>query len=193
MILLVGGYGESPLVQETFRNKFANLQIIIPQDCNLAVMKGAVLYGHNPLSISARILRFSYGIRVKSRFDPEVHPWKLHYVDPDGASLCRGTFSELISKNTKVSSTGIVLHRKLFGCKASQSGVLPVYCTEKENTTVVDDSCQLVGELNVSIPRKVFREWHVHTEFIFGLTEIKVSATVRHTNETFKRTMDLLE
>ena len=193
MILLVGGYGESPLVQETFRNKFANLQIIIPQDCNLAVMKGAVLYGHNPLSISARILRFSYGIGVDSRFNPKVHPWKLHYVDPDGVSLCRGGFKELITKNTKVSSTGIMLHENIFRCKAYQSGVLPVYCTEKENITVVDDSCKLVGKLNVSIPRQVFRTWQVHTEFIFGLTEIKVSATVIHTNETFKTTIDLLE
>ena len=53
MILLVGGYGESPLVQETFRNEFTNLQIIIPQDCNLAVMKGAVLFGHNPMSVTS--------------------------------------------------------------------------------------------------------------------------------------------
>ena len=53
MILLVGGYGESPLVQETFRNEFTNLQIIIPQDCNLAVMKGAALFGHNPMSVTS--------------------------------------------------------------------------------------------------------------------------------------------
>ena len=62
MILLVGGYAESPFVQETFRNEFTNLRIIIPQDCNLAVMKGAVLYGHNPMSVTARILRFTYGV-----------------------------------------------------------------------------------------------------------------------------------
>ena len=37
-ILLVGGYAESPLVQERFKKEFANCAIIILQDCNLAVM-----------------------------------------------------------------------------------------------------------------------------------------------------------
>ena len=39
MILLVGGYAESPLVQDRFKKKFANYSIIIPQDCNLVVIK----------------------------------------------------------------------------------------------------------------------------------------------------------
>lgn len=64
MILLVGGYGESPLLQETFKKEFVNMIIVTPQDCNLVVMKGAVLYGHNPMTISARILQFAYGLSV---------------------------------------------------------------------------------------------------------------------------------
>ena len=55
MILLVGGYAESPLVQKKFREDFAHCNIISPQDSSLVVMKGAVLFGHNPMFISDRI------------------------------------------------------------------------------------------------------------------------------------------
>ena len=94
MILLVGGYGESPLVQETFRNEFTNLEIIIPQDCNLAVMKGAVLFGHNPMSITARILRFTYGVSVKCKFDPNIHPHERRFTDIDGVEKCKSAFEK---------------------------------------------------------------------------------------------------
>ena len=71
MILLVGGYAESQLVQERIKKKFENYLIIIPQDCNLVVMKGAVLFGHNPMTISARIIRFTYGASLHPIFDPK--------------------------------------------------------------------------------------------------------------------------
>ena len=193
MILLVGGYAESPLVQETFNNEFSNLEIIIPQDCNLVVMKGAVLYGHRPMSISARILGFSYGVCIDTPFNPEIHPLKLHYLKCNGKLYCRNAFDELIAKNTKVSSTGNVVERTYFKDKNTMSGGLRVYCTKKETPALVDKNCQLLGTLDVSIPRQVFDKWTIHGEFIFGMTEIKVSVTVKHTNETFTTTLDLLE
>ena len=70
LILLVGWYADSPLVQERFKNKFACCNIIIPQDSNLVVMKGAVLLPPL-LFISARVLHFSYGLALQSRFDPK--------------------------------------------------------------------------------------------------------------------------
>ncbi|WAR11761.1 HS12B-like protein [Mya arenaria] len=45
-ILLVGGYGECMLVQDAVNKKIRNKKIIIPQDAGLAVLKGAVLFGH---------------------------------------------------------------------------------------------------------------------------------------------------
>ena len=81
MILLVGGYAESPLVQERFRKEFTNYRIINPQDSSLVVMKGAVLFGHNPMFISASISRFSYGSAIQGRFDSQKHPEDKKYID----------------------------------------------------------------------------------------------------------------
>lgn len=48
IILLVGGYSESPMLQETFKTEFKGKRIIIPQDYSLAVMKGVVIFGFIP-------------------------------------------------------------------------------------------------------------------------------------------------
>ena len=194
MILLVGGYGESRLVQETFRNEFTSLEIIIPQDCNLAVMKGAVLFGHNPMSVTARILRYTYGVLVNSEFDPNIHPQESQFTDMDGVERCRSAFQKLIDKNVKVPSTGkIVTTGHIPPLASPKEFTLCVYCTEKDNPIVVDESCQLVGTLDVSVPEHFTEIWSGREKYEFGMTEIKVSAIVKATNETFQTTLDLLD
>ena len=194
MILLVGGYAQSPLVQEKFRNEFTNLQIIIPQDCNLAVLKGAVLFGQNPMPVSARILRYTYGLSVISKFDPNVHPQESRFTDIDGVEKCRNAFEKLIDKNVKVPLSGRILTSEHEPPPTSpKKYTISVYCTENDNPIVVDESCQLVGTLAISVPDHFTGIWSSHEKYEFGMTEIKVSATVKATNETFETTLDLLE
>ncbi|VDI29366.1 Hypothetical predicted protein [Mytilus galloprovincialis] len=46
-VIMVGGFSESELVQMAVRNKFGgDMKIIIPVESGLAVLKGAVLFGH---------------------------------------------------------------------------------------------------------------------------------------------------
>ena len=191
MILLVGGYAESPLVQDRFKKKFANYSIIIPQDCNLVVMKGAVLFGHNPMSISARILRFTYGVSRESKFDPKTHPQENHYVDKNGVERCSNVFIKLIGKNTKVPATGKAVTGYAVPLYETQKLYKTrVYCTEKEDIIVVDESCELVGTLDVSVPSHVEGIWKAHDRYVFGMTEIEVSAKVKATNQTFETTLN---
>lgn len=73
-ILLVGGFAESPMLQVAIREAFKEKKIIVPQDAGLAVLKGAVLYGHQPKTISARICKYTYGVRTTLEFDSAIHP-----------------------------------------------------------------------------------------------------------------------
>ena len=182
MILLVGGYAESQLVQERIKKKFENYSIIIPQDCNLVVMKGAVLFGHNRMSISARILRFTYGTSLHPMLDPKKHPQENHYIYEN--------FDKLICKNTKVPATKEIVTVDVVPLYEKQKLYLSrVYCTEKEDIIVVDESCELVGTLEVSVPSHVEGIWEAQERYVFGLTEIEVSARVEATNQTFETTL----
>ncbi|XP_052077906.1 heat shock 70 kDa protein 12A-like [Mytilus californianus] len=59
-ILLVGGFAESHVVKEVMRLNFPDMRIVNPDDCSLSVLKGAVLFGHDPQAISSRICRYTY-------------------------------------------------------------------------------------------------------------------------------------
>lgn len=193
-ILLVGGYSESPMLQETFRSEFKGKQIIIPQDCNLAVMKGAVLFGFNPQHISARILRYSYGVECEKRFDSNKHPEERRYTDKEGVERCKQVFSQIIAKDTKVPSTGKAVTRighPLF--KNQMHFTLRIYFTDKDNPIVVDESFQQLGTLHVAAPDHIKEKWKAEEVFVFGLTEIKVSANIKGTDSTFETILDLLE
>ena len=194
MIFLVGGYAESPLVQERFRKDFASYNIINPQDSSLIVMKGGVLFGHNPMFISARILRFSYGSAIHGSFDPEKHPEDKQYIDKNGMKRCRDIFDMLIKRNTKVPATGktVMTHAEPM-YDTQKSYVSRIYCTEKDDPVVVDESCQFVGSLKISVPEYFTDNWKAVEEYVFGMTEIGVSANVVGNHETFKITLDLLE
>jgi hypothetical protein len=52
---------------------FPSQRVIVPEDSGLSVLKGAVLFGHKPDFISSRISRFTYGVKVAEKYDPEKY------------------------------------------------------------------------------------------------------------------------
>lgn len=45
-LLMVGNFSESPIMQDAIKNAFPDKNVIVPEDAGLAVLKGAVLFGH---------------------------------------------------------------------------------------------------------------------------------------------------
>ena len=57
LILMVGGFSESPYIQQCIRERFEgqnNVKCLIPCEAGLAVLKGAVIFGRQPESITSR-------------------------------------------------------------------------------------------------------------------------------------------
>ncbi|CAG2202052.1 unnamed protein product [Mytilus edulis] len=55
-IIMVGGFSECELVQRAMKDKFPKKKIIIPEEAGIAVLKGAVIYGHQPKLIRSEII-----------------------------------------------------------------------------------------------------------------------------------------
>ncbi|OWF54173.1 heat shock 70 kDa protein 12A-like [Mizuhopecten yessoensis] len=72
-ILMVGGFSECKLVSDAIKEAFPDHHVIIPMECDLSVIKGAVLYGHRPESITARYCHYSIGISLNKLYDPNEH------------------------------------------------------------------------------------------------------------------------
>lgn len=45
-LLMVGGFSESPIVLDAIMKAFPDKKVIVPKEAGLAVLKGAVLFGH---------------------------------------------------------------------------------------------------------------------------------------------------
>ncbi|KAJ3295465.1 hypothetical protein HK104_002653 [Borealophlyctis nickersoniae] len=62
-LFLVGGFATSPYVEARIKERFAGKvsHFIYPAEPGAAIVKGAVLYGLNPRTISARRSRYTYG------------------------------------------------------------------------------------------------------------------------------------
>jgi hypothetical protein len=48
-------------VQKSIQTAFPDINVLIPEDPELAVLKGAVLFGFSPSVITARVARLTYG------------------------------------------------------------------------------------------------------------------------------------
>ncbi|KAL3879863.1 hypothetical protein ACJMK2_032141 [Sinanodonta woodiana] len=94
-ILMVGGFSESKMLQHAIRSSFPNVKVIIPHEAGLVVLKGAVVFGHNPSSVSHRICKFTYGVKTTHMFDSEKHDIKKR-IEPDCVPLCDDIFDKYV-------------------------------------------------------------------------------------------------
>ncbi|XP_060576629.1 heat shock 70 kDa protein 12A-like [Ruditapes philippinarum] len=97
-ILMVGGFSESPMLQDVIKRTMPDKKIIIPADPALAVLKGAVIFGHDPSVIQERRCRYTYGVRSSHRFNERIHPESKKFVDDDGDILCSDIFDRHVQK-----------------------------------------------------------------------------------------------
>jgi len=95
LLFLVGGFSESPLLQARIRKEFkSKYSILIPNDAQTAVVKGAVMFGKRPYIVVERCLSETYGTRCYQDFVQGYHVQeKLEYVE--GKRKCKDIFSVL--------------------------------------------------------------------------------------------------
>lgn len=201
-MVMVGGFSESLIVTDTIRKhpSFSNIKVIIPTEARLAVLKGAVLYGHNPNVVISRIAKYSYGIRAYRAFqkdDPEDKK-----VKEEGKLWCKNSFKTLFTINQEVaigekSSVAIKdsYKDKNRQAKRSKNHVLDLYFTTEKKPLFTDQKgCMKLGQMEIPPPDgKMWpMEWVGDFELEIGGTEIigrfkdrKADTTVKATFNTF--------
>ena len=196
IILMVGGFSESEIVQNAVRSAFPEYRIVIPQEAGLAVLKGAVLFGHDPSIIDARIAKYTYGIETSEIFDPNKHEQRRKERDKkDGKYRCHGIFSRHVE-------AGAILYRNeeqrehiYFPIYADQKKIsFPVYISESGNPMYTDDpGCKWLGQLQMDISNTsggLDRKFAAKLKF--GGTEITVTAKNVQTNQIVHTYIDFL-
>ncbi|XP_060586655.1 heat shock 70 kDa protein 12B-like, partial [Ruditapes philippinarum] len=154
VILMVGGYSESYLLQEKIKSNFPSKKVVTPNEAGLAVLKGAVMFGHNPALIAERKMKFTYG--------NETFPGLFHAHVREGDTVKLGEeqpeqiFHPVFPSQTKAE--------------------VNIFCTKDRNPVrVADEGCIKLGTVTVPMPDTTGGcNRKVGVSFLFGGTEIEV-------------------
>ncbi|XP_045171003.2 heat shock 70 kDa protein 12A-like [Mercenaria mercenaria] len=195
-ILMVGGFSASPMLQESVQAKFRNLRVIVPDDAGLAVLKGAVIFGHEPTAITERVCKYTYGTGTTHKYDETCeHPKGRVERDGNGDLRCYDIFSiharsgksvKLNEEQPEQSYSPVSDDQTEIGFKIySSSTAHPHFITE--------EGCSLIGELTIPISdTSLGRNHKFGTSFIFGGTEIVVKVEDKATGYVTHESVNFL-
>ncbi|XP_064173794.1 heat shock 70 kDa protein 12A isoform X2 [Anguilla rostrata] len=194
-LFLVGGFAESPLLQQAVQTMLqGRCRIIIPHDVGLTILKGAVLFGLDPGVIKVRRSPLTYGVGVLNRYVEGRHPPDKMLVK-DGTRWCTDVFDTFISADQSVALGETVKRSYTPARPAQQVIVINVYCSEREQVGFISDpGVRKCGTLRLDVsgtespaPRR-----EIQTLMQFGDTEIRAMAVDVATSRSVKAGIDFL-
>lgn len=192
-ILLVGGFSECQLVQQAVKGAFADKIVISPEEPSLAILKGAVLYGHMPNFIQSRIIQRTYGRRIKPVFDSSIHD-KSKREEVDGQERCRDVFEPFMTVNKSI-PFGEKVKIEYHTIQKKQEKVnVAIYVTEESELPkyVDEEGCTKIGEFVVNIPEPSDDRRYVLVQFTFGETELRAKAIEKESKRKCRATLKLI-
>ncbi|XP_060603557.1 heat shock 70 kDa protein 12B-like [Ruditapes philippinarum] len=195
VLLMVGGYSESPVLQHAITEALPGIEIVIPVGASSVVLRGALIYGHNPSSISERILKYTYGTNYTPLFIEGVHPENKRYKDTDNRNRCRDVFNKLVTTGQTV-KMGETQVKEIYSTVSSEQRFMPfkLIASEREDPVYCDDDgCFEIGVLVIEFDEESSTSNRVVSlSLLFGGTEIVVEVEDKCTGKKKITSVDFL-
>lgn len=191
-IMMVGGFSNSQIVVDDIRDLIAGrIPVIAPEEAELSVVKGAVIFGWKPDIISLRKSRKTYGISMVSNFKEGIDPQRLAFFDDDNNKKCKMVFDKLVSANQDI-DTHQVVSRTYFPVYNNQTEMnIILYASDEENVQYCDEvGVAKIGFLVVPMSDVIGnKNRKVSIDVSFGNTEFRIDGrdltTGKHVNATY--------
>ena len=192
LLFMVGGLSGSPYLTEVVKSRFsATTKILIPENPELAILSGAVLFGENPSHITSRISRRTYGIATQADFDHEKHDLRKKRM-VEGKEKCVDLFLTFIRKGEAVDISREVIRGFFPETSTSTSVGFKLLAANKEEVKYSDDpdACiEHIGTLAINMPDTTKgKQRYVEFTMKFGGTEIEAMAHDRSVMNGRKQT-----
>ncbi|OWF48934.1 heat shock 70 kDa protein 12A-like [Mizuhopecten yessoensis] len=173
-VVLVGGFSEAKIIRSRFEDFFSETRFISPNDPSMAVLKGAALFGHEPLAITSRVCKYTYGIAVTVPFKVEKHDEKRRVKIGDDF-FCDDVFDIHLRKGEPV-AVGSQQVVKRFSAPVNQNHVIvEVYASPDNNPKYVsEEKCIKLGSAVVALSEKHKKDDPIDVKIIYAGTELEV-------------------
>ena len=201
-VYLVGGFGGCKFVSQKIEEaigQYGNIPIVCPEQPDLAVVSGAVMWRKDPNIIQSRVADATYGIYAGPVFDPAIHDQHYLYLDEDGIQRCNNVFEVFVLKGEVIKDEVYKATLIPYSQKNTQE-CIPIYSTTDDGVQYTRDendelTVHKIGELVLdtpnpdNIPRN---ERDIDIFMDFSGTEIQARAQYRVTGGEVKTVCDFL-
>lgn len=191
-IILVGGFAKSDFVYKYIKKEFSDKEVIVPTDPDLAVLKGAVKFGHLDGIIEMRVCNYTYGIET-NRYPLATDPKdKIKYIGDK--YQCTQVFEKMVTIWDKVMVNNKV-ERKFNASTADMTKMkINIYRSKEKNPLfVTDEGCEPFATMIVQMPdTKGGIERAVTISIEFGKTEIFFSGKDENTGAEMQASMEMI-
>ncbi|XP_031433636.1 heat shock 70 kDa protein 12A-like [Clupea harengus] len=195
-ILLVGGYASCKILQNEVKEQFGGqCRIMCPIDAQVAVKKGAVLLGLNPMIVASRVSALTYGIAKGVPFDRAIHRVeKRRENKAKDYVYCDDVFHNFVQNGQSVLCDQA--EEYMFGTINSDQTAMNFrfFSTEEPDAMYVDEpGMKQIGQVVVNMPDiREGQNRKVKLEVSFGLMEIQATATDMTSNEQESVRLDFM-
>lgn len=195
-VILVGGFSSLRILQQRIKEKLpSSVRVITVRECWLAVVMGAVLFGHDSSLIASRRMKYTYGVACRGLFDEELDPAAYRVVDDKGVVRCRNRFATFVEKNEEVKVGDEVTH--VFSPEPEDAAKVPVLVYSSETVRprhTTDEGVRKapVAKMELAMPKtKKGADRKILVAMRFGKTEIEVVSRDCSSGEEVQKMVDL--
>ncbi|KAH3840692.1 heat shock 70 kDa protein 12A-like isoform X1 [Dreissena polymorpha] len=190
--LMVGGFSESPMLQDAIKKGFPDKKVVVPPDAGLTVLKGAVIFGHNSKMIVSRIAKYTYGFKCWQQFDPSIHPKERKEVRNNRYEV-QGCFDKIVEVGQPVSPDSPIGPQQYSPQENEEWFSAKLFASPNKNPLFVDEEGTLrIGEVEVDCRDDKGNVSSADVYLIFGGTELEVKAVHSDTGRETKAKFDFL-
>ncbi|XP_045182581.2 heat shock 70 kDa protein 12B-like [Mercenaria mercenaria] len=172
-MIVLGGFGKSEIVRDELQKQITGLQIITPKDADVVVLNGTVLFGHTPDCIIARVMTYTYGVRVMENFNANIHPIEK-MVKIGEKEMVDDIFDVLVHVDEEVKVGQEIKRDFLNEINVQKKGLFIYKSTERDPDYVTGKGCSLLGEVLLDKEGNISNDGRADVTFVFGDTELSV-------------------
>lgn len=191
-IFLVGGFSECTFLQEECLKALNHYApVLIPLSAQVAVLKGAVTFGHKPWQVLSRISKCTYGCQQEVTYVEGIHD-ASRMSEVNGVKKCI-VFKPFVKKGDEIKVGKSIV----FKCKPAKPGDKKldfcIFCTDSTEVTYIDEpGVQNLGHVRLKNKKGPLSN-DLEVRLTFGFTELFIEAMDKaNSSSSAKTAVDFL-
>lgn len=186
-LVMAGGFANSVIIQNIIRKKFPDITILMPNEPELAVMKGAVLYGFESAPILYMKSKYSYGVAISMPYNVHEHNDDKKFFS-DGIPLCADLFHRYIELGEEIRIGDFIRTGSIYINREDQRYLsVPVYLSSVASPLYVsDNTCHFLGKIRITLVSNRKQDAPVTVKMALTYTELVVEVTDEGSGRTVR-------